>query len=147
MPRSISNGSFINRKDYPTDSISRDIKTNEIAQAIYVINRRAKVVPDSSVLYSLKHNAIMKLLSEQRATKLCVHRFKRVQQFHSIRDSKIDINTIFTLVSCGEYIFHYPADPQDIKDLLFQQKIIGIRNPHSEMSYSSAKRLLLQYLQ
>lgn len=141
------NRSVITRMDYPNDNIGRDLKTNEIAQAIYVINRRAKAVPDSSVLYSLKHKAIKKLLSEQRATKLCVHRFKRVHQFHSIRDSIIDITTVFTLVACGEYIFHYPAEPEDIKNLLFQQKIIGIRNPHSDMSYSSAKRLLLQYLQ
>ena len=139
-------GNSITRMNHKTNNQSRDYKTNEIAQAIYVINRRAKVIPDSSALYSLKHAAIKKLISEQRATKLCIHRFKRVHQFHSILNSKIDIHTIFTLVSCGEYIFHYPAEKQDIKDLQYKQKIVNIRNPRSEMSYSSAKHILLQYL-
>lgn len=130
-----------------SDNQSRDFNTNEIAQAIYVINRRAKVAPDSSALYSLKHAAIKKLLSEQRATKLCIHRFKRVHQFHSILDSKVDVQTTFILVSCGEYIFHYPAEKQDLKDLQYKKKIVSIRNPHSELRYSSAKRILLQYLQ
>ncbi|MBD8038716.1 hypothetical protein H9635_18385 [Solibacillus sp. A46] len=141
------NRSVITRMDYPNDNIGRDLKINEIAQAIHVINRRAKVVPDSSALYSLKYAVIKKLLLEQRATKLCVHRFKRVHQLHSIRDSRIDIQTIFVVVSCGEYTFHYPAEKQDIKDLKFEKKIVSIRNPRSEMSYASAKRLLLQYLQ
>lgn len=136
----------INRKNQVSNIHSRIFTTDEIAQAIYVVNCRAKIVPDASMLYSLKHEAIKKLVSEKRATRLCVHRFKRVHQFHSIRDVKVDINTIFTLVSCGEYIFHYPAERQDLKDLLFKEKIIGIRNPRSEMSYSTAKRLLLQYL-
>lgn len=136
----------INRKNQVSNIQSRIFTTDEIAQAIYVVNCRAKIVPDASMLYALKHDAIKKLVTEQRATRLCVHRFKRVHLFHSIRDVKVDINTIFTLVSCGEYIFHYPAERQDIKDLLFQQKIIGIRNPRSEMSYSSAKRLLIEYL-
>ena len=134
------------RKNQVRNIQRRNFTTDEIAQAIYVVNRRAKTVPDASMLYALKHDAIKKLVAEQRATRLCVHRFKRVQQFHSIRNLKIDINTIFTLVSCGEYIFHYPANHQDIKDLLFQQKIDGIRNPRSEMSYSSAKRILFEYL-
>lgn len=137
----------INRKNQVSNIHSRNFTTDEIAQAIYVVNRRAKIVTDASILYGLKHDAIKKLVTEQRATRLCVHRFKRVHQFHSIRSTKVDINTIFTLVSCGEYIFHYPAERQDIKDLLFQQKIIGIRNPCSEMSYASAKRLLIEYLQ
>lgn len=136
----------INRKNQMSNIQSRVFITDEIAQAIYVVNRRAKTVPDASMLYTLKHDAIKKLVTEKRATRLCVHRFKRVRQFHSIRDVKVDINTVFTLVSCGEYIFHYPAERQDIKDLLFQQKIIGIRNPRSEMSYASAKRLLFEYL-
>lgn len=140
------NRNTITRMNLITNRSSKDFKTDEIAQAIHVINRRAKIVPDSSVLYSLKHEVIKKLLSEQRATKLCLHRFKRVHQLHSIRDSRIDFHTIFTLVSCGEYIFHYPAEKQDIKDLQFKQKIVSIRNPHSETSYASAKRLLLQYL-
>lgn len=136
-------GNSITRMNHKTNNQSREFKTNEIAQAIHVINRRAKMVPDPSALYSLKQAAIQKLISEQRATKLCIHRFKRVRQFHSIRDSRIDIQTIFTLVSCGEYIFHYPAEKKDIKDLQYKQKIVNIRNPHSEMRYSSAKRILL----
>lgn len=136
----------INRKNQVSNIQRRIFTTDEIAQAIYVVNRRAKIVPDASMLYALKHEAIKKLVTEQRATRLCVHRFKRVRQLHSIRDAKVDINTIFTLVSCGDYIFHYPAERQDIKDLLFQQKIIGIRNPRSQMNYSTAKRLLIEYL-
>lgn len=130
-----------------SDNHSRNFKINEIAQAIYVINRRAKVAPDSSALYALKHAAIKKLLSEQRATKLCIHRFKRVHHFHSILDSKVDVPTTFTLVSCGEYIFHYPAEKQDLKDLQYEKEIVSIRNPYSKMKYSSAKHILLQYLQ
>lgn len=137
----------INRKNQVRNIQRRNFATDEIAQAIYVVNRRAKMVPDASMLYALKHEAIKKLVSEQRATRLCVHRFKRVHHFHSIKDPKIDVNTIFTLVSCGEYIFHYPANQQDIKDLLFQRRIIGIRNPRSEMSYATAKRLLIGYLE
>lgn len=139
-------GNTITRMNLIPNRPSKDFKTDVIAQAIHVINRRAKIVPDSSVLYSLKYEAIKKLLYEQRATKLCLHRFKRVHHFHSIRDSSIDFQTIFTLVSCGGYIFHYPAEKQDIKSLQFKQKIVGIRNPHSEMGYAAAKRLLLQYL-
>ena len=59
----------------------------------------------------------------------------------------MDVQTIFILVSCDDYIFHYPAEKQDIKELQFKQKIGTIRKPRSEMSYSMAKRILLQYVQ
>lgn len=118
-----------------------------IAQSIYVINRRVKQVPDPDLLYKLKHEAIAKLLKENKAEKLYLHRFNRVQKLHALLTTPTKIDKIFVVVKCENYHFHYPANQMDLKELKFQNKIYDSPNPPSDISYFAAKKNILNYLE
>lgn len=118
----------------------------DIARSIQIINKRAKQVQNPSFLYQLKYEAIQKLLSDHDAKKICLHYFKRVQQFHFYNMTNKNINNVFVLVECANYYFHYPASNQDKQLLSYEIIKKDIRNPPTKMSYFIAKRNLTKYL-
>lgn len=128
-----------------------DLKTKltplMIAESIYVLNIYAKKVPDSDYLYQLKYRAIEKLLAENKAQKVCLHRFKRVHQSHDQYYPLTKLQKIFVLVACENYCFHYPATAADLKSLPYQNQDPNIRNPATSVKYFVAKRNILQYLE
>lgn len=114
------------------------LSTNDIAKAVFVVNRHAKVAPDPRHLYTLKKQTIQKLLNEKKAKKIGLHfseNPKKSQQHSTL------------LVQIGDFYFHIPPEKSDFKN----NKHLGhldqtYRNPKVIMSLSRAKRILYQYL-
>lgn len=117
-----------------------------IAQSIYVINKRVKQVSDPNHLYKLKYDALTKLLKENKAKKLYLHRFNRAHKLHASLTIPTNLNKIFVVVTCENYYFHYPANNKDLKELKFREKIYDNPNPPSDISYFTAKKNIINYL-
>ena len=108
-----------------------------LSQAIYIVNRHAKTAPNPKFLYSLKHEALMKLLRQGKAKKVGLH----FSQNPKLSQQQSDV-----LVSCGKYLFHIPPTKADFKDLPHLGKLDGsVRNPKSTLSLTQAKKLLQTY--
>lgn len=108
-----------------------------LSQAIFTVNRHAKTAIDPKFLYSLKKNALMKMIEEKKATKIGLH-FSRNPKF-SQQQSDV-------LIECGDYTFHVPPTKDDFQQLphlghLDQHS----RNPKTRMSLNIAKKLLTNY--
>lgn len=111
---------------------------NQLAQALFIINRHAKTALDPSALYLLKQEALKKLLKEKKAKKI------GLQFSNNPRKSK---QHSVVLVEIGEYLFHLPAKSEDKNNL----KHLGYpdgkhHNPKPQLSLSKAKAILLDYL-
>jgi len=108
-----------------------------LSQAIFTVNRHAKTAINPKFLYSLKKNALNKMIQEKKAEKIGLH-FSRNPKF-SQQQSDV-------LVKCGEYTFHIPPTKEDFEYLphlghLDQHS----RNPKTRMSLNLAKQLLINY--
>lgn len=108
-----------------------------LAQAIFTVNRHAKTAINPKFLYSLKKTALNKMIQEKKATKIGLH-FSRNPKF-SQQQSDV-------LVECGDYTFHIPPTKEDFEHLphlghLDQHS----RNPKTRMSLNLAKQLLINY--
>jgi len=108
-----------------------------LSQAIFTVNRHAKTAINPKFLYSLKKQALEKMIKEEKATKTGLH-FSRNPRF-SQQQSDV-------LVKCGDYTFHIPPTKEDFEELphlghLDQHS----RNPKTRMSLSKAKQLLQEY--
>jgi hypothetical protein len=108
-----------------------------LSQAIFTVNRHAKTAIDPKFLYSLKKNALLKMIEEKKATKIGLH-FSRNPKF-SQQQSDV-------LIECGDYTFHVPPTKDDFQQLphlghLDQHS----RNPKTRMSLNIAKQLLTNY--
>ena len=120
-------------------SLNKPVYSNEeIFQAIFVVNKHAKTALDPSELYSLKRQAILKLIEKGIAKKVGLH-FS-----NNPRSSKQQSDV---LISCGDFFFHIPPLKEDFKLLPH----LGIlenthRNPKVSMSLSYAKKILHHYL-
>ncbi|QDP40026.1 YkyB family protein [Radiobacillus deserti] len=116
----------------------RDIDVQELARALFVVNKHAKTAPDPKYLYQLKKEAIKKLIEEQAATKIGLH-FSDHPKF-SHQHSTL-------LVQIADYYFHIPPSKDDFKTLKHLGKLDqSYRNPKTHMSLSHAKKLLANYL-
>ncbi|RWR12428.1 YkyB family protein [Siminovitchia fortis] len=108
-----------------------------LSQAIFTVNRHAKTALNPKFLYSLKKQALEKMIREKKASKAGLH-FSRNPRF-SQQQSDV-------LVKCGDYTFHIPPTKEDFEQLphlghLDQHS----RNPKTCMSLSKAKQLLQEY--
>lgn len=108
-----------------------------LSQAIFTVNRHAKTALNPKFLYSLKKQALEKMIREEKASKAGLH-FSRNPRF-SQQQSDV-------LVKCGDYTFHIPPTKEDFEQLphlghLDQHS----RNPKTCMSLSKAKQLLQEY--
>src|SRR5690625_3306622 len=80
----------------------------DIAQAIYTINRHAKTAPKPQHLYYLKNETIKKLLSEKRAKKVGLQFSNRPKLSHQHS---------MLLIQIGSYYFHTIPNKDDFKNL------------------------------
>lgn len=111
--------------------------TSNLSQAIFTVNRHAKTAPNPKQLYSLKHEALKKMLMEGKAKKVGLH----FSQNPGNSQQRSDV-----LVACDQYTFHIPPTKTDFADLPHLGKLDDhIRNPKSTLSLNQAKQLLQTY--
>ena len=72
-----------------------DFSTDQLARALFIVNRHAKTAPDPKYLYRLKHATIQKMLKEGKAKKIGLH-YSRNPRFSQ---QQLDV-----LISCGTII-------------------------------------------
>lgn len=119
----------LNKPDYSND---------EIFQAIFVVNKHAKTALEPGELYSLKRQAILKLIDKGIAKKVGLH-FS-----NNPRSSKQQSDV---LIACGDFFFHIPPLKEDFKLLPHLGVLENThRNPKVSMSLSFAKKILHHYL-
>lgn len=114
------------------------LDVEEIAKAIYTVNRHAKAATKPQHLYKIKKSAIDKLLSEKKAKKIGLH-FSNNPKFSNQHST--------LLVKVADYFFHLPPSKEDFQDL----EHLGFldqdfRNPQTKMSLSYAKRIIYKYI-
>lgn len=112
--------------------------TNEIAQALFVINKHAKTALEPKLLYQLKKEAIDKLLYDKQAKKIGLQfsdHPKKAQQHSTL------------LVQVGDYFFHVPPKKHDFKMFQHLGKLEkDYRNPAVKLSLKKAKQIIYTYL-
>ncbi|WP_339227540.1 YkyB family protein [Oceanobacillus sp. FSL K6-2867] len=118
--------------------MKQDIPLQDLAQALFTINRHAKTAPEPKHLYQIKKTTINKLLEENRAEKVGLHfsdHPKRSNQHSTL------------LVKVDNYFFHIPPSKEDFKQLKHLGSLDqSYRNPQSKMSLSLAKRIVYQFI-
>ncbi|MHA6252039.1 YkyB family protein [Oceanobacillus sp. CAU 1775] len=109
-------------------------RLDEIAQAIFTVNRHAKTAPEPQHLYFVKKEAINKLIKDNDAKKIGLH-FSERPKFSNQHST--------LLVQVGNYYFHIPPTKEDFKELEHLGSLDkNYRNPQTKMSLSQAKRIL-----
>lgn len=112
--------------------------TEQLAQALFIVNRHAKTAPDPRQLYTLKKKAIQQLIVDKRAKKMGLHYSDHPKMSHQH-------STL--LVQVSNYFFHIPPTKEDFKKLAhLGHSNQEYRNPKPKLSLSNAKRILFKYL-
>jgi len=114
------------------------VPVEDIAKALFTINRHAKTALEPQHLYHIKKETISKLLLEKKAKKIGLHfsDHPKLSNQHST-----------LLVQVDDYYFHILPEKKDFEEL----KHLGAldksyRNPRTKMSLSHAKRIVYQYI-
>lgn len=111
---------------------------DEIAKAIFTINRHAKTAPEPQHLYHIKKEAIKRLLKNNDAKKVGLH-------FSDHPKYSNQYSTL--LVKVGDYFFHVPPNKQDFKELEHLGSLDqSYRNPPTKMGLSFAKKVIYRYI-
>jgi hypothetical protein len=114
-----------------------NLTIENLAQAVFIVNRHAKTATNPRFLYRLKQETLKKLIQEGKAKKVGLH-FSDNPRF-SKQQSDV-------LVECGRYTFHIPPTKQDFLNLPHLGKLDGsVRNPKASLSLNAAKAILLAY--
>ena len=109
----------------------------QLASAIYSVNRHAKTAPDNKYLYELKRLTIEKMIETGRAKKVGLH-FVKNPRFSQQQSS--------VLVQCADYYFHLLPQKEDFQSLPHLGHLDdNYRNPQRRMSLNLAKQLLSDY--
>lgn len=118
--------------------MKNDLSIQQLAIAIYTVNRHAKTAPDNKQLYSLKKMAIDKLIRLGKAEKIGLH---------FVDNPKFSKQHSTVLVRCDNFLFHTIPDKEDFNTLphLGQQDPTS-RNPQERMSLKIARELLSTYV-
>lgn len=118
--------------------MKNDLSIQQLAIAIYTVNRHAKTAPDNKQLYSLKKMAIDKLIRLGKAEKIGLH---------FVDNPKFSKQHSTVLVRCDNFLFHTIPDKEDFNTLphLGQQDPAS-RNPQERMSLKIARELLSTYV-
>ncbi|RSK29303.1 hypothetical protein EJF36_08125 [Bacillus sp. HMF5848] len=110
----------------------------DLAKAIFIVNRHAKTAPDPKFLYTLKRKALEKLLAEGKAKK---------EGLHFSRNPRNSQQQSDVLVSLGGFYFHMPPTKDDFSKLPHLGTLNNsYRNPKVHMSLSLAKSILIKYV-
>ena len=124
-----------NQHNHPPTNLSLTIEN--LAQAVFIVNRHAKTATNPKYLYKLKHEALKKLIEEGKAKKVGLHFSENPKNSKQQSDC---------LVQCGSYTFHIPPIKQDFVDLPHLGKLDGsTRNPKACVSLNQAKMILQTY--
>lgn len=108
-----------------------------LAQAVFIVNRHAKTATNPKFLYKLKLESLKKLIQEGKAKKIGLHFSENPRNSQQQSD---------VLVECGRYTFHIPPIKTDFHGLPHLGKLDGhVRNPKSSLSLNTAKALLQSY--
>src|SRR5699024_6068298 len=111
---------------------------NEMAKAIFTVNRHAKTAPEPQHLYHIKKEAIKQLLENGDAQKIGLH-FSEHPKFSNQHST--------LLVKVGDYYFHIPPAKQDFKELEHLGTLDqSYRNPPTKMALSYAKKVIYRYI-
>lgn len=114
-----------------------ELTISNLSQAIFTVNRHAKTAPNPKQLYTLKHEALKKMLVEGKAKKVGLHFSQNPRNSQQRSD---------VLVVCDQYSFHIPPTKTDFASLPHLGKLDDhIRNPKSSLSLNQAKKLLQSY--
>ncbi|MFF2446027.1 YkyB family protein [Neobacillus sp. NPDC058068] len=120
---------------YPLKSVNLTIEN--LAQAVFIVNRHAKTAPNPKFLYKLKQESLKKLIEEGKAKKVGLHFSENPRNSQQQSD---------VLVECGKYTFHIPPTKTDFLELPHLGKLDGhVRNPKATLSLNTAKALLQTY--
>ncbi len=122
-------------QNYPLKKLSLTIEN--LAQAVFIVNRHAKTATNPKYLYRLKQEALKKLIDEGKAKKVGLHFSENPRNSQQQSD---------VLVECGRYTFHIPPARTDFHELPHLGKLNGhVRNPKAPLSLNAAKALLQTY--
>ncbi|MDQ0198411.1 YkyB family protein [Neobacillus ginsengisoli] len=117
--------------------INFDLTIENLAQAVFIVNRHAKTAPNPKFLYKLKHESLKKLIDEGKAKKIGLHFSENPHNSQQQSD---------VLVECGRYTFHIPPIRVDFTELPHLGKLDGrVRNPKATLSLNQAKAILQSY--
>lgn len=119
-------------------NITSEEDLDQIAKALFVINRHAKTALNPRELYNLKKRAIIELLKNGDAQKIGLHYSDHPKLSHQH-------STL--LVKVGSYYFHILPNKQDFKEVKHLGKTDkSYRNPKTKMSLTQAKKIICCYL-
>lgn len=110
----------------------------QIAEAIFTVNRHAKTAPEPQHLYYLKKEAILLLLKEKRAKKIGLHfsDHPKLSNQHST-----------LLIQVANYYFHILPTKSDFENFEHLGSLDhSYRNPRSKMPLGRAKRILYDFI-
>lgn len=117
--------------------INLNLTIENLAQAIFTVNRHAKTATNPKLLYKLKQETLKKLIEEGKARKIGLHFSENPRNSQQQSD---------VLVECGRYTFHIPPAKSDFLELPHFGKLDErVRNPKATLSLNSAKALLQLY--
>jgi hypothetical protein len=114
------------------------VSIQDLAKAIYTVNRHAKTAPEPQHLYFIKKESINRLLREKRAKKIGLHfsDHPKLSNQHST-----------LLVQVDNYFFHIPPSKEDFQELKHLGSLDqNFRNPQTKMSLSQAKKIIYKYI-
>ncbi|MEK4484931.1 YkyB family protein [Psychrobacillus sp. FSL H8-0484] len=110
----------------------------QIATAIYTVNRHAKTAIDNKPLYELKKLAIQKLIVENKAKKIGLH---------FVRNPRNSQQQSSVLIQCADYFFHIIPVKEDFKQLQHLGHLDDTyRNPIRKMNLRIARQILTDYI-
>lgn len=109
----------------------------QLAGAIYIINKHAKTAPDNEFLYKLKKAALMKMVENGFAEKIGLQ---------SVPNPKLSRRQSAVLITCGEFHFHLPPTREEMKELPhLGEPDPDYRNPKVRLGLKAAKHILQDY--
>lgn len=115
-----------------------EVPVNQVAEALFIVNRHAKTALDPRLLYDMKKKTISKLLRENKAKKIGLHFSNQPKLSHQH-------STL--LVKVSNYYFHIPPAKEDFQKLSHLGKLdADYRNPKTKMPLSKAKQTLGDYI-
>lgn len=113
---------------------------DNLAKALFAVNRHAKTSPQPQKLYQLKTCVIEKLIEEGKAEKVGLQQSPNPSKYHQ--------QTSNTLVKIGEYGFHILSTREDLLELPhLGEWSEEFRNPTETFPLRQAVQLLEQYAQ
>ncbi|WP_342430425.1 YkyB family protein [Neobacillus sp. FSL H8-0543] len=114
-----------------------NLTIDNLAQAVFIVNRHAKTATNPKFLYRLKHESLKKLIFDGKAQKVGLHFSQNPRNSQQQSD---------VLVECGRYTFHIPPTKADFSELPHLGKLdSSVRNPKTSLALNQAKTLLQLY--